>query len=222
MKFFTKKYEFELEVLVRAAWHGTKIVSVPIHVFYPLKSERVSHFRPFKDFFRITLLNIVLVFIALLYIKPCSFLKNFKKENIKEFINNNILLTKESNLKIALAVSLGIFTGILPIWGFQLITAIALSQLFGLSKFITSIAANISIPPMIPLILYLSYLSGGYFIGAATNLEFSSSLSIKSFENNLLQYIVGSIVFAIILSIFAGVISFIILHLFRRRPKVTD
>ena len=61
MRFFTRKYEFEIEVLVRAAWKGVKVVSVPVTVYYAPKEERVSHFRPFKDFSRISILNTFLV-----------------------------------------------------------------------------------------------------------------------------------------------------------------
>ena len=220
MKFYTSKYEFELEVLVRAAWHGIKIISAPIRVYYPSKIERVSHFRPFKDFVRISILNTVFVILALLYIKPLSFLQNFRKKNIRNFINTHILQTQESNLNIAMAVSLGVFTGILPIWGFQLILAIALAQLFGLSKLITSVAANISIPPMIPLLLYLSYTTGGYVMENSNKIKFSTDLSVRSFEENLLQYVIGSIIFAVVLSILAGIISFMLLKIFRNRHEV--
>jgi glycosyltransferase involved in cell wall biosynthesis len=222
MRFYTGKYEFELEVLVRAAWRGIKVESVPVRVFYPSRTERVSHFRPFMDFFRIGILNAIFVIIALLYVKPFSFLKYLRKENLKDFISKNILQSQESNMNISLAIALGIFTGILPIWGFQLITAIALAHLFGFSKLITSVAANISIPPMIPIILYLSYVTGGYVIQSESNIKFSTSISIKSFENNLIQYVIGSVVLAIILSVFAGIIAFIILRLFRKKRLITS
>jgi glycosyltransferase involved in cell wall biosynthesis len=221
MRFYTVKYEFELEVLVRSAWRNIRIVSVPVRVFYPSRTERVSHFRPFRDFARIGLLNTIFVLIALLYVRPFSFLKYLRIESLKEFINKQIFQSKESNMNISLAVALGIFTGIIPIWGFQLIAAIALAHLFGLSKLITSVAANISIPPMIPIILYLSYVTGGFVMNNGNNIMFSAGLSVKSFENNLLQYVIGSIVFAIILSIFAGIISFVILKLFRKERFIT-
>jgi glycosyltransferase involved in cell wall biosynthesis len=222
MKFFTSKYEFEIEILVRAAWRRIKINSVPIRVFYPPRTERISHFRPFKDFVRISLLNTVFVIIALFYIKPFSFIKYLTKENIRVFIRKHILLTSESNLNIALAVALGIFIGILPIWGFQLIVAIALAHLLGLSKLIASVAANISIPPMIPILLYLSYVTGGIVMGTGSKIRFTPDLSVKSFGNNLLQYIIGSIVLAFILSILAGIISYIILKLLRKKHMVTE
>lgn len=66
----TSRYEAELELLVLAAWHGTDIVSIPIHVYYPPKAERVSHFRPGMDFARISLLNTLLCGAAILYGAP--------------------------------------------------------------------------------------------------------------------------------------------------------
>ncbi|MBQ9185139.1 MAG: glycosyltransferase [Bacteroidales bacterium] len=66
----TSRYEAELELLVFASWHGVKLVSIPINVYYPPKEERVSHFRPGKDFARISVLNTVLCVLALVYGLP--------------------------------------------------------------------------------------------------------------------------------------------------------
>lgn len=80
LTFFTRKYEFEIEVIVRAAWKGIEVVCVPVKVFYPEKEKRISHFRPFRDFSRISVLNTVLVAITFLYIKPRDFFRSFKKK----------------------------------------------------------------------------------------------------------------------------------------------
>jgi glycosyltransferase involved in cell wall biosynthesis len=222
MKFFTRKYEFELEILVRAAWRKINVISAPIKVYYPPANERVSHFRPFRDFARISLLNTFFVTAAILYVKPFFFIKYLTKENVKEFINKHILLTKESNLRIALAISLGIFTGILPIWGFQLILAVFLAHILRLSKLITSVAANISIPPMIPLLLWLSYVSGGIVLGTGSNIRLSANLTVKSFENNIVQYVIGSLVLSVVMGIASGLISYLILKIFRKRGAVKN
>ncbi len=66
-RFLTCRYEAELELLVYQAWHGVKLVSTPIRVYYPPKEERVSHFRPFHDFMRISLLNTVLCMLSVCY-----------------------------------------------------------------------------------------------------------------------------------------------------------
>lgn len=70
MHVFSTKYEAELEMLVRLAWRNVKVVSCPIKVYYAPEGERVSHFRPFKDFFRISILNTILSTISVFYIKP--------------------------------------------------------------------------------------------------------------------------------------------------------
>ena len=66
----TPRYEAELELLVFSAWRGVPVMSVPVRVYYPPEDERVSHFRPFWDFFRISVLNSILTFGALFYYLP--------------------------------------------------------------------------------------------------------------------------------------------------------
>jgi len=80
-RFFGRKYEFEVEVLVRSAWSGIRTIPIPVSVYYPPAGERVSHFRPFSDFFRISVLNTILVFLAFFIIKPLALLKYIKKKN---------------------------------------------------------------------------------------------------------------------------------------------
>ena len=40
--------------------------------------------------------------------------------------------------------------GIVPLWGYQMLITLFLAHLFRLNKVIALVAANISIPPMIP------------------------------------------------------------------------
>lgn len=80
LSFITSRYEAELELLVFSSWHGVKIVSVPINVYYPPMEERVSHFRPGLDFARISVLNTILCFLAIVYGLPWAifrFLRTF-------------------------------------------------------------------------------------------------------------------------------------------------
>lgn len=70
LSLLTSRYEAELELMVLASWHGVELVSIPIEVYYPPQNERVSHFRPGKDFARISVLNTVLCFLAVVYGLP--------------------------------------------------------------------------------------------------------------------------------------------------------
>lgn len=67
---FTDRYNFELEIMVRNIWRGFHVVPIPIQVYYPPKGVRVTHFRPTVDFLRITLLNTFLSIIAVIYYYP--------------------------------------------------------------------------------------------------------------------------------------------------------
>ncbi|MBQ0073740.1 MAG: glycosyltransferase [Prevotella sp.] len=75
LSLLTSRYEAELEIIVFAAWHGVKLVQVPVNVFYPSKEERVSHFRPYADFTRISILNTVLCFLAVIYALPLAVIR---------------------------------------------------------------------------------------------------------------------------------------------------
>ena len=79
LKPFTSRYEAELEMLVRCAWCGIKLISIPIKVYYPPENERVSHFRPGVDFFRIFMLNTLFVVLAVGYGYPSMFFRYLVK-----------------------------------------------------------------------------------------------------------------------------------------------
>lgn len=50
----SRRFQFEVEILVRAAWSGIPILEVPVEVVYDPAEDRISHFRPWLDFWRNT------------------------------------------------------------------------------------------------------------------------------------------------------------------------
>ena len=60
-------FDFETEVLIRAARGGILVLSVPVQAYYPPPAERVSHFRPFVDTVRI-----IRVVLRLILLGSCS------------------------------------------------------------------------------------------------------------------------------------------------------
>lgn len=195
IRLLTRRYEFELEILVRAAWRGVHVENVPVKVYYPPAEERVSHFRPFKDFARISLLNTVLVLYALFCYYPWRFLKSLTWSNIRKFIDAQIVSGKDSNVRMALAMGWGVFCGIIPIWGYQMVFAVLTAHLFRLNKVIAVVFANISIPPMIPFILYGSMEVGAFCLNTENVFSFGS-LSLETIGLGLGQYLLGSVVLA--------------------------
>jgi len=217
-RFYTNKYEFEIEVIVRAAWQNINVTSVPVEVIYPAAGERITHFRKGKDFARISILNTVLVLLALLWHRPKLFWLHVKKKRPREFINDYILNSSESNIKITLSVALGLFMGVAPIWGYQLATLFLLAYLLRLNKAIAVVAANISLPPMIPFIIYGSFKLGGLALPQATaTIDFSRQLSFSLLKEHLMQYAVGALMLGVILAVTLGPLTYVMLLLFRKR-----
>lgn len=214
-KFFTRKFEFEIEVIVRTAWKGVPVKNIPINILYD-PNERVSHFRPFRDFSRISVLNTVLVIITLLYIKPRDFFQKLVKKKFKDFIREDVLASSDSNIKKATSIALGVFIGIAPFWGFQTILSISLAVLFRLNKALSFAFSNISFPPMIPFIIFGSLKIGSFFVVNTKPLRFNHSITLDVVKSNLTQYLVGSFVLATVTAIVFGLGSYLLLSLSKK------
>lgn len=223
--YFTTKYEFEIEVMVKAAWRGIKISSVPIKVFYAEGNKRITHFRPGKDFTRISILNTYLTILTLLWYKPLRIFKGMTIKNIKAFLHKHFLDEKESVMRKSTGVAFGVFMGIIPIWGYQFVSALILAHFLKLNKAIVGLAAQISVPPMIPFLIFGSLKTGQFVLGNDMQSIFNSDINTVSeiweaMKLHLVEYLLGSVVFAVILAILFGLTTFIILKIISKRLLV--
>lgn len=226
--YFTTKYEFEVEVMVKAAWKDIPVKPLPIKVYYAEGKERVTHFRPFKDFTRISLLNTYLFFLAFLWYKPKFLIKNFTWKNIKSLFKKNFSDTNESISKKSFGVAFGVFMGILPIWGYQFVTALILAHFMKLNKAIVGLAAQISVPPMIPFLIYGSLKTGQVALGKDLNesifdSEINSVREIwEAMRTHLIEYLIGSCIFAVIMAMLFWILTFVLLKLSSRKNTLQN
>lgn len=208
-RYFSGKFEFEIEVLVRTAWRGVAVENIPVRVLYD-PAERVSHFRPLRDFMRISLLNTCLVLIAFLYIKPRNFFRKLKKKSFSQFLREDLLESNASHSNKACSVALGLFFGIVPFWGFQTLITLSLAALLGLNKSLAFLCSNISIPPMIPFLGLASLKLGSLFVGGDI-LPSEGKITQEFLMNNLSQYLVGSFLLAALTSALLGSMTYLFL-----------
>jgi glycosyltransferase involved in cell wall biosynthesis len=218
LTYFTSRFEFEIEVIVKAAWKGIPVIPVPIQVYYAKGDERVTHFRPGKDFTRISFLNTYLVILAFLWYRPLRLLRGLSPGNIKAFLKKHFLNETESNAKKSFSVAIGIFFGIVPIWGYQLVTAILVAYLLKLNKAIVILAANISVPVMLPAILFASLKTGELVTGELSTITFQN-ISLENIKLNLYVYLVGAVVLSIVFALFMGIITYVFLSMLRNNKK---
>lgn len=216
----TKKFEFEIEVIVKSYWAGISVVHVPIAILYDMQ-ERVSHFRPFMDIARMVVLYIWFLLLRLFYITPRNFLRKLKKKGLKRFFIEEVLGHYDSPKKKALSIALGVFLGLSPLWGFHTVIVLFLAVLFRLNKVIAFTFSNISLPPFIPLVVLLSLQTGNLILGR------ESLYSIESFRNNfeLMQhleaYLVGSLVLSTSGAVIFGTLGYVIFSITDRRKMWT-
>lgn len=217
-RFFTKKFEFEIEVLVRTAWAGASVVSIPVRSIYD-QETRVSHFRPFTDFFRISVLNTVLVLIALLWQHPKRLFLYIRRKGFWKVLKQDLIDVEEPPIRKAASIGFGIFMGIVPIWGFQMLVGAFLAVLFRLNKFIVLAFSNISVPPLIAPIIFASFFMGSFLVEEPRQFPNWHELSLDSIYVDLKQYLLGSFLLATCAGLAAFVLSFVVLKLFvGRKP----
>src|ERR1700694_1132665 len=95
-----------------------------------------------------------------LYLKPQKFIRDiFSKKSLNVIIAQLYNPDQSDELK-ALSAAFGVFIGIIPIWGFQTLVAIFFAVVFRLNKVLVVIFSHISFPPMMPLVIFLSYKAG--------------------------------------------------------------
>lgn len=188
--FFTKKYDFEIEVLIRLIWKKVPVQEIWIDVYYPPPAERVSHFNKLWDNVKISLLNTAFVVLSLLH-------------------------SNTSRPRLILSASLGVFVGVLPIYGVQVYIAALLSFVFRLNFPLMVLAQQVSLPPLIPLWIFLGLKTGGYLLGVPIDIRIDEAMTYA--KPLLFSLILGSLVVGLVLAILTGLLVALITR--KRKSK---
>ena len=71
---------------------------------------------------------------------------------------------------------------------------------------------------MLPFVIFLSYFLGGWIMGVKTsNLHYIHGLGLQWIKDNLLQYLIGSLVLGLLLALVFGTVSYFLLAIFRKK-----
>jgi len=218
LKVKSGRYAYELEFMVRAAWVGARIVPVPIQCSYEPGRTGTSHFRTVRDFVHITDMNIRLVLQS--WFVPAPLRAAWSQGErwgfgraLREFFAEHA----HDPLHMALAVGLGLFFGIVPIWGFQMVAAATAAHWLRLNKAIALVASNISLPPMVPFILGGGFLLGHWlFTGEVLKLSWPDMTRARALEY-VWEWLAGSLVLAVGVAALGTVITYLAAKVFWRR-----
>ncbi|HVS72381.1 MAG TPA: DUF2062 domain-containing protein [Phycisphaerae bacterium] len=159
------RYDFETEIVARLSWGGVRIRSVPVECVYFSGAERVSHFRPVMDTLRGVRVNVLLVLRRLMpwpiqRLVPREpgyrFGKWWKWATWREAVRR-AMREGNSNAELATAFAMGVFVGLTPLYLLQTVLAIFFAKRLHLNVVAAVIGSQISIPPLMPLWVVLSY-----------------------------------------------------------------
>ncbi len=213
-----KRYSFEIEVLVKAAWAGIELKEVDISVHYPERSERISHFRPFMDNFILSLLNTRLTIRAIAPVPHRRFVPvsdESEKITVLHPIRSLRILIKRDSSPGRLAVSggLGVLLGSLPLIACQTLTILATANFFRLNRFLALAASQLCMPPLVPALC----IELGYFIRHG---RFLSEVSLETIGHQafqrLYEWVIGSLVLGPVLGAATGFAVYVIACFIRK------
>jgi glycosyltransferase involved in cell wall biosynthesis len=201
-------YSFEVEVLVRAAWAGFPVADIPIGVYYPPREKRVSHFHPFMDNLRLTLLNTRLTTRAIMPIPQKRFVQDTtgKITVLRPMQSIRLLLSRnETPRKLAISGAIGVFIGTLPILGIHSITILVVLGFLRYNKFMGLATSQLCIPPFVPA---LCIQVGHYMRHGSFLTELSWQTIAREGLQRLWEWFLGSLVLAPVLAVLCGLVVY--------------
>jgi glycosyltransferase involved in cell wall biosynthesis len=210
-----ERFEYEQEILVKAAWNGVAVKPVPVHLLYLEPSRRVSHFRPVRDFLRIFRVNskaaLTKIFLPFLIVDMPG--ATWRQKIVALFKYE--LRAHTTPKRAAFSLTLGVFIGILPIYFFQVASLLLLSFFMKINRPLAFLGVSVSSAPFLPVLIPLAVATGRLVVPASWTAAFSH-LSYSHLIKWGVDWFFGSIILAFV---FAGICWAISYPFFLRLKK---
>ncbi|MBA4389726.1 MAG: DUF2062 domain-containing protein [Syntrophus sp. (in: bacteria)] len=224
LKLRDKRYSFEVEVLVKAAWAGITLKEVDISVHYPEPDKRISHFRPFMDNLALTILNTRLTIRAIMPVPHRWFVQeqdDISRITILRPVESlRILLSKHvSPKRLAVSGGLGVFLGALPLIACQALVILGTANFFRLNKYAALGTSQLCNPPIVPALC----IEVGYFIRHG---RFLTEISLKTLGyqglERIFEWIIGALVLGPLMGLFIGGIIYVLTFALKKKRAVKN
>lgn len=206
LKLAGRHYEFEMEILVKAAWAGLETKSLPVSVYYPDPSDRVSHFKPFTDNCRISLMHAKLVGRRLLPLPHKRVVKRDKSDRLELLRRPGAffkMLLKENASPWGLAVSaaVGTILAVLPLIGLHTVAIVYVAARLHLNKIMALAIQVLYSPPFVPFVC----IEVGHYIREG---RFLTDFTFSSISGNLYGFLTDWLVGSLVMAPFYAVVAF--------------
>lgn len=205
-----RHYDFEIEVLAKAAWAGLSIVSVDVSVIYHAGDKRISHFRPLLDNLRLTHRHVLLVGRRLLP-WPHRRLVPRAPNNFLVLLRHParfcklLLMEHASPAELGAAAGVGTFLAALPLLSLHTVAIVYVTTRLHLNRIMAVAIQNLCMPPFVPFVC----VEIGYFMRNGRWLrEVSRKTLLYEAPQRIWEWFLGALIVAPILAIITGLIVF--------------
>lgn len=186
-------FEVEQEVLFKASWNGTELADTivdDVDVITSSERRSVLHFLRyswllFKAFFH-------------RFVSPFSGAPvpgNGFREKLRNLIMHE-LKSNTSAQKAAFSVAMGVYFGLLPIHGFQIVSLMFVSTRWKLNRPLAFLGVNVSMPPLLPLVFYGALSMGSLLTGSGLSVSLDDADLLRKGMVYGVDFFIGSLVLA--------------------------
>ncbi len=219
LRFKGERYDFEAEVLAKAAWAGLKLVMVPITVHYPKPGERVSSFKPFLDNLRLTRIHSMLVGRRLLPLPHKKLVKDLNALDLSLLAPSGqgparcFCLENATPEGLAMSAAIGVFLAVLPILFAHSLVILYVSLRLNLNKVVSLNVQHLAMPPFMPALC----IEIGYYMRHGQWLtELSFRTVFEQFSSRFYEWFLGSLIIAPLRAVIIGGIMYVAATVMKR------
>ena len=196
LKFHCRRYNFEIEVLVKLLWSGFRLRELPIRVAYAPPGRRISHFDPWRDNLRLSVLHTALILRRLLPIpfrrlvpKPRSETLSLLRHPMK-FLSA-LLHENAEPAGLAAAAATGTLLAVPPLIGVHMAVILYVCIRLKLNKVMALAVQNLFMPPLSPFLC----IEVGYFMRHGRFwTEFTLHNCVNEMHHRLYEWFLGSLI----------------------------
>ena len=197
LRVWSKRYAFEVEVIVRALWAGFTVEPVNVSVRYT--KERISHFSQWKDNLRLTVLNTYLTMRSMVPVAHTQYQVvngNLQKRSYWQTWRDN-LAAPGSVLRNALSAAWGIFCGSIALPGIRQVGLFGGAGWWNLNRLLCVGFEKLCIGPFVPALC----IEVGYFLRHGQWLtQFNMTTLGRQALQRVWEWLLGSLVVAPLLA----------------------
>ncbi|NLF94257.1 MAG: DUF2062 domain-containing protein [Oligosphaeraceae bacterium] len=225
LKLRCTRYNFEIEVLVRCLWGGVRLREIPIRVIYDPPEKRISHFRPFLDNLRLSLLHASLLTNRLLCLPHRRIVDTPPTRSAMPSLWREpgkfcLFLLRENATPLLLGLSAGVstFLAILPLLACHMLVILYVCCRLRLNKVMALSIQNLFMPPLTPFLC----IELGYYLRQG---EFLHELSLQTVVCELhlrfWEWLLGSLIIAPVAAVLVGLIVYVLANCCHKSKEET-